>query len=84
MAAQISKRNHRMLPVQKTLSKNNLFTLCICVACIMLNKPAFPMEKALSIIEDCKGAQFDPKCVEAFMDSLPEVQEVLGKYMEEM
>ena len=47
-------------------------------------KPAFPMEKALSIIEDCKGAQFDPKCVEAFMDSLPEVQEVLKKYMEEM
>lgn len=43
-------------------------------------KPAFPLEKALSIIEEGKGTQFDPKCVEVFMDSLEEVKIVLRKY----
>ncbi len=43
-------------------------------------KPAFPLEKALAIIEEGKGTQFDPKCVEVFMDSLPEVVEVLRKH----
>ena len=43
-------------------------------------KPAFPLEKALSIIEEGKGTQFDPKCVEVFMDSLDEVKVVLKKY----
>ncbi|SFD15026.1 HD-GYP domain-containing protein [Ruminococcus albus] len=43
-------------------------------------KPAFPLDKALSIIEEGNGTQFDPKCVEAFMDSLDEVKKVLRKY----
>lgn len=43
-------------------------------------KPAFPLDKALSIIEEGNGTQFDPKCVEAFMDSLDEVKEILRKY----
>ncbi|MCR5799222.1 MAG: HD domain-containing protein [Lachnospiraceae bacterium] len=43
-------------------------------------KPAFPLEKALSIIEEGKGTQFDPKCVEVFMESLDEVKVVLRKY----
>lgn len=43
-------------------------------------KPAFSVEKALSIIEEGKGTQFDPKCVEAFMDSMPEVLVILKKY----
>lgn len=43
-------------------------------------KPAFPLEKALQIIEEGKGTQFDPKCVEVFMDSLDEVKKVLRKY----
>ncbi|MBR4183409.1 MAG: HD domain-containing protein [Lachnospiraceae bacterium] len=43
-------------------------------------KPAFPLEKALAIIEEGKGTQFDPKCVEVFMDSLDEVKAVLKKY----
>lgn len=43
-------------------------------------KPAFPFEKAISIIEEGSGSQFDPKCVEAFMDSLKEVKLVLKKY----
>ena len=46
-------------------------------------KPAFPVEKALSIIEEGKGTQFDPKCVEVFMDSLDEVMVVLNKYNKE-
>lgn len=43
-------------------------------------KPAFPLEKALAILEEGKGTQFDPKCVEVFMESLPQVKEVLRKY----
>ncbi|MCR5168530.1 MAG: HD domain-containing protein [Oscillospiraceae bacterium] len=45
-------------------------------------KPAFPLEKALAILEEGKGTQFDPKCVEVFMDSLPQVKEVLRKYQQ--
>jgi response regulator RpfG family c-di-GMP phosphodiesterase len=43
-------------------------------------KPAFSLDKALSIIEEGNGTQFDPKCVEVFMDSLDEVKKVLRKY----
>ncbi len=43
-------------------------------------KSAFPLEKALSILDEGKGTQFDPKCVEVFMDSLAEVRVVLIKY----
>lgn len=43
-------------------------------------KPAFPLEKALSILEEGSGTQFDPKCIEVFMDSLDEVKIVLRRY----
>ena len=43
-------------------------------------KPAFPIEKALSILQEGAGTQFDAKCVEVFMDALPEVKMVLSKY----
>ena len=43
-------------------------------------KPAFPLEKALAILQEGSGTQFDPKCVEVFMDALPEVKMVLRKY----
>ncbi|MCR5672182.1 MAG: HD domain-containing protein [Lachnospiraceae bacterium] len=43
-------------------------------------KPAFSLEKSLAIIEEGRGTQFDPKCVEVFMDSLSEVKEILKKY----
>ncbi|MCR4654826.1 MAG: HD domain-containing protein [Lachnospiraceae bacterium] len=43
-------------------------------------KPAFPLEKALEIINEGAGTQFDPKCVEVFMDSLTEVKVILKKY----
>ncbi len=43
-------------------------------------KPAFPLEEALSILEQGKETQFDPKCIEVFMDSLEEVKVILRKY----
>lgn len=43
-------------------------------------KPAFPLEKALAIIEEGSGTQFDPKCVEVFMDNLAEAKIILKKY----
>jgi HD-GYP domain-containing protein (c-di-GMP phosphodiesterase class II) len=43
-------------------------------------KPAFPLDKALEIIKEGAGTQFDPKCVEVFMESLPAVKEVLKNY----
>ncbi|MBR2547136.1 MAG: HD domain-containing protein [Eubacterium sp.] len=43
-------------------------------------KPPFKMDKALAIIQEGAGTQFDPKCVEVFMDSLPEVKRVLRKF----
>ena len=43
-------------------------------------KPAFPLEKALAILQEGAGTQFDAKCVEVFMDSLSEVKMILKKY----
>ena len=43
-------------------------------------KPAFPLEKALAILQEGSGTQFDPKCIEVFMDALPEVKLILKKY----
>ncbi|MBO4890741.1 MAG: HD domain-containing protein [Lachnospiraceae bacterium] len=45
-------------------------------------KPAFPLEKAVSIIQEGSGTQFDPKCIEAFTDALPQFVEVMKKYQE--
>lgn len=45
-------------------------------------KPAFPLNQALEIISNGAGTEFDPKCVEVFMDSLDEVKRVLRKYKE--
>ena len=47
-------------------------------------KPAFPVDKALSIITEGSGTQFDPKCVEVFMENLSEVKVILKKYNREM
>lgn len=43
-------------------------------------KPAFPLEEALKIIEEGKGTQFDPKCVEVFLEALPDIKVILEKY----
>ncbi len=45
-------------------------------------KPAMPMEKALSILNEGSGTHFDPKCIEVFMDSLDEVMVVYKKYQD--
>ena len=45
-------------------------------------KPPFPLEKALEMIREGSGTQFDPRCVEVFMDNLSEVKVVLKKYNE--
>ena len=45
-------------------------------------KPPFPLDKALSIITEGAGQDFDPKVVEVFMDSLDDVKKVLRKYKE--
>ncbi|MCR5767725.1 MAG: HD domain-containing protein [Lachnospiraceae bacterium] len=45
-------------------------------------KPAFPFEEAVNIIREGSGTQFDPKCVEVFIDSLAEVKKILKKYQE--
>lgn len=43
-------------------------------------KPAFSVEKSIDIIKEGSGTQFDPKCVEVFMESLKDVQLILKKY----
>jgi len=43
-------------------------------------KPAFPLDEALDLLKDGAGSQFDPKCIEVFLDSLPEVKVILSKY----
>ncbi len=43
-------------------------------------KPAFPLDEALRMIEEGKGTQFDPKCVEVFLESVSDIKDVLRKY----
>ena len=43
-------------------------------------KEANSLEEAILVLEEGKGTQFDPKCVEAFLDSLDEVKIILRKY----
>jgi response regulator RpfG family c-di-GMP phosphodiesterase len=35
----------------------------------------------LKIIEEGKGTQFDPKCVEVFLEALPDIKAILRKKM---
>ncbi|MBR6328853.1 MAG: HD domain-containing protein [Lachnospiraceae bacterium] len=46
-------------------------------------KPAFPLDKCLDIIREGSGTQFDPKCVEVFIENLAEVKLILKKYNED-
>ncbi|MCR5094745.1 MAG: HD domain-containing protein [Lachnospiraceae bacterium] len=45
-------------------------------------KPALPFEKALEILEENAGTQFDPKCVEVFVESQDEIRQVMRKYQD--
>ncbi len=40
----------------------------------------YSIEEAVSILQEEAGKRFDPKCVEVFIDSLPEVRVVYRKY----
>ncbi len=43
-------------------------------------KPAFSLEKSISIITEESGRQFDPKCVEVFLEAISDVKMVLNKF----
>jgi response regulator RpfG family c-di-GMP phosphodiesterase len=43
-------------------------------------RKAMPLDKALEIMKGFSGTVFDPKCLEAFMDGLPEVKVIMMKY----
>ena len=43
-------------------------------------KKAFSLEQAISMLQDGAGSQFDPKCVEVFVDAIPEIKIILRKY----
>ena len=43
-------------------------------------KPAYTKEDALGIIAEGKGTQFDPKCVEVFLEAVPDIDAVLKQY----
>ena len=45
-------------------------------------KPPFKLDQAVSMIMEGAGTQFDAKCVEVFVDALPEVKVILRKYNE--
>ena len=40
-------------------------------------KPAFQLSDAIAIIESENGHQFDPKCVEVFLEAMPEIKEIM-------
>lgn len=46
-------------------------------------KPAFPHEKAVSIIKDGSGSHFDPRIVEAFLAVEDDVKAIAARYSDE-
>ena len=45
-------------------------------------KKAWPLESAIEYIVDQKGKHFDPKVVDAFLDNMSEVMQIIEKYAE--
>ena len=43
-------------------------------------KEAFPLDVAIRMLEEASGTQFDPKCVEVFIEALPEVKVIWRRY----
>ena len=47
-------------------------------------KPAFPMEKVLSIIDEGRGSHFDPAVIDAFISELDEILTIKEKFKDEL
>ena len=45
-------------------------------------KPPFTFDEAINLIKEGAGTQFDPKCVEVFLESISEVKKIYRKYQE--
>ncbi len=45
-------------------------------------KDAFTIEQSVEILKEGAGSQFDPKCVEVFLDNMDQVEEVLKEFKE--
>ena len=45
-------------------------------------KPAFPLEKCLSILKEGRGKHFDPRVLDAFFARLDEIVEIQAHYAE--
>ena len=43
-------------------------------------KPAFSVEKAIEILKEGSGTQFDPKCIEVFLEDIDLVKDVMEQY----
>jgi putative two-component system response regulator len=43
-------------------------------------RPAFPIDKALAIMEDERGGQFDPRVLDAFLEAKPEVRAIMDQH----
>lgn len=43
-------------------------------------KPAYPLDQAIEIMRQGKGTQFDPALLDLFLDSLPEIQEIMRRF----
>ena len=43
-------------------------------------KASFSFDTAIKMLEEGSGTQFDPKCVEAFVDAIDEVRRAMEKY----
>lgn len=43
-------------------------------------RKAYSLEEAIEIMKSDSGTIFDPKCVEAFLDAMPEIQVIMMKY----
>ena len=43
-------------------------------------RKAYPLDEAIEIMKSYSGNIFDPKCLEAFLDAMPEIQVIMMKY----
>jgi len=46
-------------------------------------KKAWPVEQALDLLREGRGAHFDPRCVDAFLSALDEVESIRLRFQDE-